>query len=55
MVETALSRAQQFRQNAVECLQAAGSSLDPMARTTFELLAHRWQELAQLVDRLDYD
>jgi hypothetical protein len=55
MVETPLSRAEQFHQNAVECLRAADTSMDPVARTTFELLAHRWQKLAQLVDRLDHD
>jgi len=47
------SRADQFRENADGCDQKAAACNDPLAKKTFNDLAHQWRSLARQLDELD--
>jgi len=46
------SRADQFRENAAACERQAASCNDPLAKKTFNDLAHQWCYLARQLDEL---
>ena len=43
-----MSRRQQFRTNAEECLHLAGGMKSPEARAMLTTMAHSWYRLAQI-------
>jgi hypothetical protein len=49
------SRAERYRQRAVECEQAAQTVRDSDTRTVYADLAHHWRELARQAESLDAD
>src|SRR5262249_62118783 len=51
MIETQLSRSDEFRRNAAACEQLAEHAIDALAKQTFRKLVAQWRRLAELAER----
>jgi hypothetical protein len=48
-----MSQADEFRQNAVECQEQAGTSINPLDRQHWLKLAEQWLKLAEAIDQTE--